>query len=295
VTLRRYLLVRTAWAAGVVFAFVSIAYVVVWVVGDYRRDPGYGGFLSGVLRGDLGQTSFPGPGKRVSVNSVVWPASKVTLSLLLVTAVFTLVLAVLLALLARRGRVALASVRGFEFLGVSLLPIWTALLIGVYLFGKGHLLHAGGYCPLGSARAGQCHGPVEWAAHLVWPALTLAVFYAAVYSRMLRHDLRQAERERRARVADGEAAELVRRDVRRYYGAVYAKRAGRDLGFGLGFAFFAEVAFGLPGLGTTVYVARFGDPALMAGVLVWATVLGAAAGLLADALVAVLDPRFRRF
>jgi hypothetical protein len=31
-TLRRYALVRTAWQVGVLFVFVSLAYVVAWVV-----------------------------------------------------------------------------------------------------------------------------------------------------------------------------------------------------------------------------------------------------------------------
>jgi hypothetical protein len=50
-----------------------------------------------------------------------------------VTAVFTAVLALVLALLARHGRAAQASVRAFEFLGASLLPIWSGLYIAFYL------------------------------------------------------------------------------------------------------------------------------------------------------------------
>ena len=40
---------------------VSIAYLVVWVVGDYRGDPGYGGFLSDLVQGSLGHTRFGPP------------------------------------------------------------------------------------------------------------------------------------------------------------------------------------------------------------------------------------------
>ena len=295
-TLRRYLLVRTGWALGMLFAFVSIAYVVVWVVGDLHGDPGYPTFLWNLLHGSLGQTQFGPPGTRKSVDSLVWSASKVTASLLLVTGLFTFALALGLALLARRGRVARESVRSFEFLGVSLLPAWTGLLIGAYLADRAGLLHTGGYCPLVSAPAGQCHGPVEWLAHLVWPAVTLTIFYAAVYSRILRHDLKHAGLERRSRVEEGEDAEVVRRDVRRLYAAVYAKRIARDFGFGLGFALFVETVFGLPGLGETAVVSRFAEQGpLLAGVLVWATVLATAASLVVDAIVAIRDPRFRRF
>lgn len=297
VTLRRYLLVRTGWAAGMLFAFASIAYVVVWVAGNYRHDPGYGGFLWDLLHGSLGHMSFSAPGSRESVDSLVWSASKVTISLLFVTALFTLVLAVALAFLARHGRAARASVSSFEFLGASLLPTWTALLIGGYLAASAGLLHPSGYCPLVSAPAGQCHGPFEWLAHLVWPAVTLTIFYAAIYSRILRHDLKQAGRQRRARIEDGEDAQRVRRHVRRFYGALYAKRIARDFGFGLGFALLVETVFGLPGLGATAVVSRFpdGDGHLLAGVLVGATLLATVVSLAVDLVVAVLDPRFRRF
>jgi peptide/nickel transport system permease protein len=295
VTLRRYLLVRTGWAAGAVFAFVSIAYLVVWVAGDFRHDPGYGSFLWGALTGSLGETASP-PRPNGSVSSIVWHASGVTLSLLLVTAVFTAVLALLLALFAGHGRAARTSVRAFEFLGASLLPIWTGLYIAFYLGFKAHLLHVSGYCPLVSAPAGQCHGPVQWLSHLVWPALTLTIFYGAVYTRIVRHDLAQSGRERRRRVEEGEDAEFVRRDVRRFYAGVYMKRLGRDLGFGLGFALFVETIFSLPGLGQTLVVASFLESGqLMAGVLVWASVIAAVASLLADVLAAVLSPRLRRF
>ena len=59
-TLRRYLLVRTGWAAGMLFALVTIAYFVVWVAGDFRGDPGYGSFLWDALTGSLDEReSFP--------------------------------------------------------------------------------------------------------------------------------------------------------------------------------------------------------------------------------------------
>jgi len=204
--------------------------------------------------------------------------------------------AVPLVLLGRRGRAGRGSVRAFEFLGASLLPIWTGLMILLFLATHVPRLLTSGYCPLVSAPAGRCHSFVDWASHLVWPAVTLTLFYAALYSRMLRHDLRQAEWQRRARVEDGEEESVVRRDVRRYYGGIYAKRIARDLGFGLGFALFIEVIFGLPGLGDLLVISTHNqDGALAAGILVCASIIAVAASLLVDAVCAVLDPRFRSF
>ena len=293
VTLRRYLLVRTGWAAGALFAFVSIAYLVVWVAADFRHDPGYGSFLWAALTGSLDETASP-PQESASVNSIVWHASGVTLSLLLVTAVFTAVLALLLALLARHGRTARTSVRAFEFLGASLLPIWTGLYIAFYLGFKAHLLHVSGYCPLVSAPAGQCHGPVQWLSHLVWPALTLTLFYGAVYTRIVRHDLAQSGRERRRRVDEGEDADFVRQDVRRFYAGVYVRRLGRDLGFGLGFALFVETIFGWPGMGrlmVTSIVAR-DYPVVLGSAAAYAAIV-IVANLAAELLLPWADPRVR--
>jgi len=297
VTLRRYLLVRTGWAAGVFLAFVSVAYVGIWVAGDSGHQPGYAGFLWGAVRGSSGHTAATQPpSEPLSVSSLAWHAAPVTLSLLLVTAVFTFLVAVPLVLLARRGRAGRGSVRAFEFLGASLLPIWTGLMILLFLATHVPRLLTSGYCPLVSAPAGRCHGFVDWASHLVWPAVTLTLFYAALYSRMLRHDVRQAERQRRARVEDGEEESVVRRDVRRYYLGLYAKRVARDLGFGLGFALFIEVIFGLPGLGDLLVISTHNqDGALAAGILVCASIIAVAASLLVDAVCAVLDPRFRSF
>ena len=67
------------------FVFISLAYVVAWVVPDktFGHDPGYGGFLSNLAHGSLGRLApvqGAGVSSRPSVDSIVWGASKVTLS-----------------------------------------------------------------------------------------------------------------------------------------------------------------------------------------------------------------------
>jgi len=98
-SMRRYLLVRAAWQAGVLFAFVSFAYVAAWVPAGARgHDPGYGGFLWNLVQGSLGTSVIdvpPRPGP--SVASIVWHASCATLSLLFVTGVFAVSLGALFA------------------------------------------------------------------------------------------------------------------------------------------------------------------------------------------------------
>src|SRR4051794_32831616 len=89
VSMRRYVLVRAAWQLGILFVFVSLAYVAAWVLPKETigHDPGYGGFLRDLAHGSLG--SAPGPGgAHFGVRPLVWDATRVTLSLLLVTGVF---------------------------------------------------------------------------------------------------------------------------------------------------------------------------------------------------------------
>ena len=131
-TLRRYALVRTAWQVGVLFVFFSLAYVVAWVVPKepLGHDPGYGGFLRDLTRGSLGRSAGLQPGNvGPSVRSVMWDASWVTISFLLVTGVFAVSLGALLAFVTIRAPRVRPAVRGIGLVFVSLLPIWTGLYL----------------------------------------------------------------------------------------------------------------------------------------------------------------------
>src|SRR4051812_3892212 len=155
-SMRRYVVVRTAWSAGVLFAFVSLAYLFVWVFWAGRwpgPDPSYGSFLLNLSQGSLGKSvdrrlPFPAPPGRPSVDWVVWHATAPTLSLLFVAALFTFLIALPLALLATRKPRSRGPVRGFEYLGVSLQPIWVGVVL-LYLAFKVGLSPVTGYCSIG--------------------------------------------------------------------------------------------------------------------------------------------------
>jgi len=298
---RRYLLVRTAWQVGMLFVFISLAYVVAWVVPDETlgHDPGYGGFLSNLAHGSLGRVApvqGAGLSSRPSVDSIVWDASKVTLSLLLVTGVFAVALGALFALALVRAPRLRPLVRGIGFVCVSLLPIWTALYLEVYPGVKWDLVRASGYCPLHATQGFRCHGLGPWLSSLIVPALALAIFFAGIYGRWLAAAYRAGAAECRSEVDEGRNREEARRSVRRLHGLRFARLLSRDFAFALGFALFVEVVTGLPGLGSAVVgAARGTDAALLAGALVVGSLLAAGVGFLVDVTCAVVDPRFRRF
>lgn len=300
-SMRRYVLVRGAWQVGMVFVFVSLAYVVAWVVLDKTlgHDPGYGGFLSNLVHGSLGKVA-PVQGaivaNRPNVDSIVWGATKVTLSLLLVTVVFALALGALFALALVRAPRLRPLVRAIGFVCVSLLPIWTALYLEVYPGSRWELVRFSGYCPLHATPGYRCHGLGPWLSSLVVPALALAIFFGAIYGRWLAAAYRAGAAEYRSGVDEGRDRDEARRNVRRRHGLAFARLLSRDFAFAIGFALFVEVVAGLPGLGSTLVNAAFGpDSALLAGVLVAGSLFAAGVGFLVDVTCAAIDPRFRRF
>jgi peptide/nickel transport system permease protein len=297
-TLRRYALVRTAWQVGVLFVFVSLAYVVAWVVPKepLGHDPGYGGFLRDLTRGSLGRSAGLQPGNvGPSVRSVVWDASWVTISFLLVTGVFAVSLGALLAFVTIRAPRVRPAVRGVGLVFVSLLPIWTGLYLAAYVGADWHVIRIGGYCPLRATPAYDCHGLRAWLSSLLLPAIALGIYFAAIYGRWLAASFRHGKTEYHRALEEGRDHAKARRGVRRRHGLAFAKLLSRDFAFALGFGAFVETVFGLPGLGNTVVITAFGNAPLMAGALVAASVLAAALGFLVDIACAAIDPRFRWF
>lgn len=297
-TLRRYALVRTAWQVGVLFVFFSLAYVVAWVVPKepLGHDPGYGGFLRDLTRGSLGRSAGLQPGNvGPSVRSVMWDASWVTISFLLVTGVFAVSLGALLAFVTIRAPRVRPAVRGIGLVFVSLLPIWTGLYLAFYLGADWHVIRFGGYCPLRATPAYDCHGLRAWLSSLLLPAIALGIYFGAIYGRWLAASFRHGKTEYHRALEEGRDQAKARRGVRRRHGLAFAKLLSRDFAFALGFGAFVETVFGLPGLGNTVVITAFGNAPLMAGALVAASVLAAALVFVVDIVCAAIDPRFRWF
>jgi ABC-type dipeptide/oligopeptide/nickel transport system permease component len=297
-SMRRYLLVRAAWQAGVLFGFVSLAYVVAFVVPETHlgHDPGYGGFLGDLARGSLGRSDAPQPGVAApSIRSLVWDASWVTLSFLFLTGVFAVGLGALFAFATVRSPRWRSVVRGVGMIFVSLLPLWTGLYLVLYLGADWHIVRTGGYCPLRASPEYDCHGLGPWLASLLLPAIALGIYFAGIYGRWLAAAFRKGAEEYRRDLEDGRDAAKAKRAARRRHGLAFAKQLSRDFAFAIGFGAFLEAVFGLPGLGRTVISAAHGDAPLMAGALVAASVLAAGVTFLVDVVCAARDPSFRRF
>ena len=251
----------------------------------------YGRWLARMLQGDWGSSLKDGR----PVFEVV--ARALGYSLLLVGIVWTLIIVtgIVLGYLAgsapesRRDTV----ISGFAALSFAVPPFWLGLmLIVVFSVGLG-LLPASG-----SARIGGSGSLIDRAAHLVLPVATLLLTQLGPYIRLVRSSVRDtlsAGFVRAARARGLSRRTLVRRYILPNALTPFITWAGLSLPLLISGAFVVEWVFSWPGLGRLFLQSAMSReyPFLMGCVIVVCTLV-IAGNLLADCLVAALNPKLRR-
>jgi peptide/nickel transport system permease protein len=324
-----YVVRRCAWSVAVFVAVTLATYVTFFVIADRAPqavqglgrgraidravrtnnfdDPvlvQYASYLKNIAQGSLGQADST----RRSVNDVVLRAVPVTAALvfgaMLIWMTIAIVVGVHSALRPRSfgDRVAMVAV----LIGVSAHPIWIGLVLGYLLGYKAHLFPITGYCEFFHPPPGRCGGPVLWFYHLLLPCFTLAVFFAAMYVRMVRAGVLEALDQDFVRTARAKGApewQVIRHHVLRNALLPVVTMLGMDVGLALGGAAFVEIVFGLPGLGRvaiehlslvrSVQTGNFAplDLPIIAGAVVVMTTVIIVANLIADIALTWLDPR----
>jgi peptide/nickel transport system permease protein len=139
--------------------------------------------------------------------------------------------------------------------------------------------------------------PAEHAACIVLPALSLGVFGAAYATRLVRDEVAGALEEDHARTARAKGASrlgvLVRHGLRNALAPVVTA-AGVDLGAMVGGAIVVESLFRWPGLGLASVGALLDrDGPLVLGTVLIAAVAVVLANLVVDLVYVALDPRVR--
>ena len=262
----------------------------------------YAHFLGNVLHGNFGY-SF---NQRRPVSDIVIPAATVTFGLVLFAVVLWLLIATPVGLLgALRPRSPgdrLLSV--LTQLAIAAPVFWVAPMLsyllayqpveghflGIPLWGSVNWFPIQGYVNFTSS-------PLEWAHHLILPALALALGFAAIYARFIRALVLEQLGEEYVQVARAKGASEGR-IVRRHIGPVVAPTIvtllGLDVGATLSGVLFVEQVFGLPGLGYAAFnsIQNLDYPLTM-GAITLAGLMAVAANTLADIGQAVLDPRIR--
>jgi len=246
------------------------------------------------------------------VGHMTFTAARVTGSVILGGAVMLMLIAVPLALIsARAPRTILdRTVVAVSLIGISTHPLVIGLVLQLLFTVHWHLLD-GGYCNFfpGSQAAtgfhltsGQpvpvCEGPEEWALHLILPWITFALFFVALYMRVLRARLLETLNTHYARTARAKGASETRVLVRHALPNVIAPTIvmlAMDAGTAIGISIYIEVVYGLQGIGHLVLNALSGErgydlPLILGVVFVSATAI-IALNALADVIARLIDPR----
>jgi peptide/nickel transport system permease protein len=176
-------------------------------------------------------------------------------------------------------------------------PLFWAALMGVLLFSVTlGWLPPFGYETVGSGFAGL-RRVLDVAEHLVLPALTLGLFFTAVYSRMTRAsmlEVSQMDFVKTAR-AKGLAPGLIqRRHVLRNALLPIVTLAGLQAGQLVGGAVLTETVFAWPGIGRLMFEALTQrDYNVLLGVFFVSAAMVIVFNLITDLVYGIVDPRIR--
>lgn len=249
-------------------------------------------YMARLLTLDLGYSHI----QNESVLSLV--ASRIPATLLLMVTALAVAVAIGILL----GIVAAMFHRSWldELLTVASLLIyatpqfWLGLMLIVLTSVYLGVLPSGGMVTIGAS-----YGPVgrilDVAAHLVLPATTLALFYVATYTRLMRSSMLEVLN------LDYITAARARGNSERQIGTEHAARnallpvvtlAGVQIGHALGGSILIETVFGWPGLGRLVFDALVQrDLPTLLGVLFISSTMVVVVSLLVDIVYGLLDPR----
>lgn len=139
--------------------------------------------------------------------------------------------------------------------------------------------------------------PVGWLQHLVLPWITLALLYAATYSRLTRGSLLETLGEDYVRTARakglGERTVVYKHGLRSAITPIVTL-FGLDFGALLGGTIITEKIFGLPGIGQGALQAVLdSDLPVIIGTVLFAAFFIVVMNILVDIVYALIDPRVR--
>jgi peptide/nickel transport system permease protein len=245
---------------------------------------------------DRDLTSYVNRGAQVIPQ--IWQAVPITLSLVVGAAVLWMFFGVLMgtAAAARRGTALDPLLVLLGIIGVSMPVYWLGEVVNLLTQSAFHDSVFAWVPPLGYVPLTE--NPVQWALHLLFPWLTLAVLYAGIYARVLRGELLSALNEdyvRTARAKGLSERRILIKHALRCSLIPIVSLFGLDFGALVGgAALLTEVVFGLPGVGKLTFDALQNvDLPVIMGCVLYAAFFVVLANAVVDLLYAVLEPRVR--
>jgi peptide/nickel transport system permease protein len=280
-------------------------------------------YMDRLLHGDFGLSwptvvFFNGHVQGAAVGHLVWQAALTTGSLVLGGFVLLLLVAVPLGtFVATRPRSFVDRLSlGLSVAAISTHPLVVGLLLQLFVGDRWKLLPASGYCTVSRPSAASidawrrfapagvpepCGGVGQWAWHLLLPWITFALFFVALYMRIVRTRMLEVLEEpwvRTARAKGASEARVIRVHALRNAIAPIVTMVAMDAGMAIGIAMYIETVFGLPGLGRTLIRALAGFQGYDLPVILAVTLVAAAAiivlNLIADLVLLAVDPTVAR-
>ncbi|CAH1658992.1 ABC transporter permease [Chelatococcus asaccharovorans] len=269
-------------------------------VADLRREFGldkpvlsqFGIYLSKVAVGDLG-FSYQ---KRQPVYDLIMERLPATLLLAGVVIVVSLIIGIFVGAVSAKyaGRFVDGILRIFLMAFYAMPSYWLGLVL-VLMFS----VHLGWLPAFGIETMGGDPAPMARALdigrHLVLPALTLGLFFAAIYARLTRAAMLEVvnlDFVRTARAKGISETRLFIRHVLRNALIPVVTYAGLQTSALVGGTVLVETVFSWPGIGRLAYDALIArDNNLLIGIFIFTSVLVVIFNLLTDLLYVVLDPR----
>ena len=249
-------------------------------------------YLTGLLQGDLGQSARYG----MPVAKVIW--QRLPGTLLLMSASLALAIGVgvalgaVMAVFAGRLPDRILSVVSLLFYSVP--AFWIGLMLILVFSVRLGWLPSGGSGTIGSGLTGWA-ALLDQARYMILPALSLALFYLAIYARLTRAamlEVRSQDFVRTARAKGLSPFAVNARHVLRNALIPVTTMAGLHIGNMLGGAVVVETVYSWPGLGRLAFEAVMGrDFQVLLGILLLSSVLVILANLAVDLIQAWLDPR----
>lgn len=249
-------------------------------------------YLKQVLTFDLGYSFRHG----VSVSELIATRLGPTLLLMLTVLVLSVGLGVLL------GTVAARNLNRWRDNVISVLAVlayatpvfWAGLMLIVVFSVKLGWLPVSGMEEVAAFKEGWAR-VIDIARHLVLPAITLTLFYLALYTRLMRAsvlDQFAMDYVVTARAKGLTERQIARRHVLRNAVLPVLTMAGVQVGALLGGSVVVETVFAWPGLGFLAYESLFArDINLLLGIFFISGCLVVAVNVAVDLLYSLLDPR----
>jgi peptide/nickel transport system permease protein len=246
-------------------------------------------WVGGVLQGDFGMSLRLSLPVADVVGSAFWNSAWLALIALTAVTVIAIPLGALAAL--KRGSGWDLTIGGFSYVGTAMPEFVTATLLLILLASPGWpILPAGGFVAPSEDMAGFLR-------HVILPATTLGLILMAHISRQVRSEMAEvlsSDYVRAARLKGVRERRVIWRHALPNSLAPAVAVISLDVGYLLGGIIVVEEIFAWPGLGRTlIYALQNRDLPVIQAITLLLAVVYALSNLLADIVIAWLDPRVR--